>query len=205
MCHRGFEPVVDPTAFVAPTAAVVGNVRVGSRARIMYGAVLDAEGSHVEINDCVIVSENSVLRATASGDQDYPVIVGDHAFIGPQSTLLGCTIGRCAYIATGVTILQGAILHAGASIAVGAFVHAGTVIPEEFFVPPNMIAVGDPVRLISPSQPEELAEAIRDVGFARRAFGVDAEWEDRISRYFKAAEVRSNEYAAHSSDTIIPT
>jgi carbonic anhydrase/acetyltransferase-like protein (isoleucine patch superfamily) len=201
--HRGFEPTIDERAFVAPTAAVVGHVSVGPRTRVMYGAVIDAEGSRVEIDECVIVAENAVLRATAAGDQDHPVIVGDHAFIGPHATLLGCTIGRCVYIATGVTILQGAVLKAGASVAVGALVHAGTVIPEQFFVPPNMIAVGDPVRLVSPSEPDELAAAIRSVGFARRAFGVEAEWEDRVNRYFKAAEVRSGEFAAHSGDEIV--
>lgn len=201
--HRGFEPIVNSSAFIAPTAAVVGNVQIGPRARVMYGAVIDAEGSRVEIADCAIVCENAVLRATAAGEVDHPVVIGDHAFVGPHSTLLGCVVERCCYIATGVTVLQGAVLHAGASIAVGALVHGGTVIPEGFFVPPNTIAIGDPVRLYSPDQHDELARAIRDVGFARRAFGVEAEWEDRLNRYFKAAEVRSLEFAAHDGDTLL--
>ena len=49
--HRGSEPVVDPSAYVAPNATLVGDVRVGPRARIMYGAVLDAEGSRIEVGE----------------------------------------------------------------------------------------------------------------------------------------------------------
>ena len=50
--HRGHDPAVDPSAFVAPTATLVGDVRVGPRARVMYGAVLDAEASRVEVGEC---------------------------------------------------------------------------------------------------------------------------------------------------------
>src|SRR5688500_18932161 len=108
--HRGAEPTVDPTAYIAPTATVVGDVRIGPRARIMYGAVLDAEGAHIEIGEACVVAENAVLRATAVADPAYPVILGDHVFVSPQATLLGCRVERCAYLATGITILQGAYL-----------------------------------------------------------------------------------------------
>ena len=61
--HRGHEPRVDPTAYLAPTATVVGNVIIGPRARVMYGAVLDAEGSRIEIGEASVICENAVLRA----------------------------------------------------------------------------------------------------------------------------------------------
>jgi carbonic anhydrase/acetyltransferase-like protein (isoleucine patch superfamily) len=66
--HRGVAPSVDPTAFVAPTATLVGDVRIGPRARVMYGAVLDSEGSRVSVGEACVVAENAVLRATAVGD-----------------------------------------------------------------------------------------------------------------------------------------
>jgi carbonic anhydrase/acetyltransferase-like protein (isoleucine patch superfamily) len=111
---------------------------------------------------------------------------------------------RCAYLATGVTVLQAAHVRAGGSIAVGALVHAGTVIPGEFFLPPNMIAVGDPVRVLPPDDPTALGEAVRSTGFARLAFGVEAVWEDRLARYEQVAEVRSEEFAAHADDVPVP-
>src|ERR687896_2055779 len=148
--HRGVEPIVDASAFVAPTAVLIGRVSVDPRARIMYGAVLDSEASEVEVGECAIVCENAVLRATSVGGTDLTVVVGDHAFVGPHATLLGCTVEPACYVATGATVLQGAMLGTGAVVAVGALVHANTVVPSEFFVPPNTVAVGDPLRVYAP-------------------------------------------------------
>jgi carbonic anhydrase/acetyltransferase-like protein (isoleucine patch superfamily) len=201
--HRGQEPVVDPSAFVAPTATLVGDVRIGPRARVMYGAVLDAEAARVEVGECAIVCEHAVLRATAAGGTPRPVVLADHVFVGPHATLLGCRVDRCAYVATGATVLHAARIGAGGSVAVGALVHAGAVVPDERFVPPNMVAVGDPVRLLPPDDPEALGEAVRSTGFARLAFGVEAIWEDRIARYEQTAEVCSREFAAHADDVVL--
>lgn len=65
----------------------------------------------------------------------------------------------------------------------GALVHGGAAVPDGFFLPPNMIAVGDPIRVLPPNDPEALGEAVRSTGFARLAFGVQAAWEDRVARY----------------------
>lgn len=199
---RGVEPAVDASAFVAPTAVLSGNVSVGPKARIMYGAVLDSEASKVEIGECAIVCENAVLRATAVGDTDLTAFVGDHVFIGPHATLLGCTLESACYIAAGATVLQGAAVKSGAAVGVGALVHANAVVPDEFFVPPNAIAVGDPIEIYAPGD-EGLEEAIKSANFARTAFGVRTAWEDRISRYRETAEVRSEEFGAHLEDSVL--
>jgi carbonic anhydrase/acetyltransferase-like protein (isoleucine patch superfamily) len=201
--HRGAQPAVDPSAYVAPNATLVGDVRVGPRARIMYGATLDAEGAYIEIGEACVIAENAVLRATAVADPAQPVVLGDHVFVSPHATLLGCHVGRCAYLATGITVLQGARLEPGAVVAVGALVHARTVLPAEYFVPPMSVAVGDPVRVIGSDRPEELTAAVRDVNFAAAAFGVQAEWTDRIARYERIAEVRVAEFAAHADDEVV--
>lgn len=136
---------------------------------------MDSEGSKVEIREYTIICENAVLRATASGDVDHPVIIGDHVFISPHATLLGCKVGPCSYIATGATVLQGATIHSGAVVAVGALVHAKTIVPRGFFVPPNTIAIGDPIKLYSPDEKDTLTHAIKPIGFAKVAFGVEAQ------------------------------
>ena len=201
--HRGFEPALDSSVFVAPTAVLVGRLHVGRRSRIMYGAILDSEGSTIEIGECTIICENAVLRATASGDVDHPVLIGDHVFISPHATVLGCTVEPCSYIATGATVLQGATIHSGAVVAVGALVHANTVVPGEFFVPPNTIAIGDPMKVYSPEEKDALANAIKSIGFAKTAFGVEAQWEDRLSRYRQSTEVRSKEFESHFDDVVL--
>lgn len=201
--HRGIEPQIDPSAYVAPTATIVGNVIVGPKSKIMFGAVINSEGSKVTIGENTIVSENAVIRATAEGNKEHPANIGDNVFIGPHSTILGATLEPCSYVATGATILQGAIISSGVVVTVGALVHANTSIPKDYFVPPNMIAVGDPVQLFNPAQKEEVGKAIMSVGFANVAFNIDASGKSRSEIYKETTLVRSKEYEAHSSDKII--
>ena len=202
--HRDRAPTVDPSSFVAETAAVAGDVTIGPRTRVMYGAVVSSEASRVEIGECTVVCENAVLRATKTETVEHPVLVGDHVMVGPHATLLGCAVERAAYVATGATVLQGARVGAGAVVAVGALVHAGTILPEGFFVPPNMVALGEPVRILGIDEPAALTEAVKGVGFLRVAFGIDMGWEDPSARYERAMEVRSAEFEAHRDDVVLP-
>ena len=201
--HRGRTPIVHGSAYIAPTAVLSGDVRVGPDSRIMFGAVLNSEGSVVDIGESTIICENAVIRATAEGDKDHPVIIKNYVFISPQATVLGCRIESYAYIATGATVLQGATIREGGVVAVGALVHAGAVIPPEFVVPPQTVAVGDPVRIYGPSDKEALLDAIEDLNFAKAAFNVDAGWEDRRNRSKLSTQVRSKEFKSHFDDVEI--
>ncbi|WAL67429.1 acyltransferase [Amycolatopsis cynarae] len=201
--HRGAMPSIDPTAYVAPNATLVGAVRVGPHARVMYGAVLDAEGARIEVGTTAVVAEHAVLRATAVTHPPHPVVIGDHAFVGPHTTVLGAVVGRCCYLAAQATVLQGARLGPGACVAVGALVHAGTEVPDEFFVPPHTTAIGSPLRVLAPDQREEVREAISANGFTAKAFGVTTAWTERVSRYEQVARVRSAEFGEHAHDTVL--
>jgi carbonic anhydrase/acetyltransferase-like protein (isoleucine patch superfamily) len=201
--HRGFQPQFDSTVYVAPNATIIGKVKIGPESRVMFGAVMDSEGSEVEIGESSIICENAVIRATASGDVDHAVSIGDHVFVSPQATLIGCTVESYSYIATGATVLQGATIHKGAIVAVGAIVHAKAAIPGGFFVPPNTIAIGDPVRIFSPDEKDALVDAIRAIGFTKIAFDVKPQVHDRISVMKKATEVRSKEFGSHFEDEIV--
>ena len=55
--HRGFEPQVDSSVFVASNATLVGKINIGPKSRVMYGAVIDSEGSEIEIGECSIICE----------------------------------------------------------------------------------------------------------------------------------------------------
>ena len=201
--HRGIEPQIDPKAYVAPTATIVGDVKIGAKTKIMFGAIINSEGSKIDIGDDTIISENAVIRATAEGNKDHSVKIGDNVFIGPHTTILGANIEPCSYIATTATILQGAKISSGSVVTVGALIHADTIIPENFFVPPNMIAVGDPVQLFSSNHKEEIGKAIMSVGFANIAFNIDVAGKSRAEIYKEATLVRSREYEAHFEDKII--
>lgn len=202
--HRGFEPQADDTVYIAPNATLVGNVHIGPDSRVMYNAVLDAEASRIDIGQCTIICENAVIRATALGDVPHPAWVGDNVFISPHATLLGCRVETASYIATNAVVLQGAVVNAGAVVAVGALVHANTVLPADFFVPPFNIAVGNPVRLYSPDEKGVLVDAIKAIGFVKTAFGVNPQWDDHLERYRQVTRARSQEFAAHFEDEILP-
>ena len=198
--HRGSTPSVDPSAFVAPNATLVGDVRVGPRARIMYGAILDAEGSTITVGEACVIAENAVLRAVTS--PAWPVELGDHVFVGPHATVLGAVVERCAYLATGAVVLQGARVARGACVAVHALVHARTVIAPEAFVGPSCVAVGE--EIFRPDQVDEIARAISGLDFAGTAFGTGSTWGvepgHRTRRYEEMAEVRVAEFGAHLDD-----
>jgi carbonic anhydrase/acetyltransferase-like protein (isoleucine patch superfamily) len=93
-------------------------------------------------------------------------------------------------------------LEPGAVVAVGTLVHANTVVPSEFFVPPNTIAVGNPLEVYAPGD-EPLPEAVRSADFARTAFDVRTLWEDCVPRYREIAEVRAQEFVSHLGDEVL--
>ncbi len=201
--HRGIKPVIDASVLVAPTAVICGNVKVGPRARVMYGAVIDSEASAVEIGECGIICENAVIRATKVEDANHPVHIGDHVFISPHATLLGCRVAAYAYIATGATVLQGADVGKGAVVAVGALVHANTKIPAGFFLAPNAVAIGDPLKIYGPGDQEAVVDAIKSIAFTKIAFGVTPQPEDRVATMTRATEIRSKEFENHFDDIIL--
>jgi bifunctional N-acetylglucosamine-1-phosphate-uridyltransferase/glucosamine-1-phosphate-acetyltransferase GlmU-like protein len=86
--HLNNTPQIHPSAYVAPTATVCGNVKVGRGCRIMFGSCIAAEGRKVEIGDYCIVMENAVIRST---DRNATKI-GSYCLVGPQAHLVGCTL-----------------------------------------------------------------------------------------------------------------
>jgi carbonic anhydrase/acetyltransferase-like protein (isoleucine patch superfamily) len=201
--HRGIEPQIDPSAYIAPNATIVGNVTIGPKTKIMFGAIINSEGSEISIGESTIISENAVVRATAEGNENHSVNIGRNVFIGPHTTILGTTLEPYSYIATGVTVLQGSKICSGSLIAVGALIHANTRIPKDSLIPPYIIAIGDPVQLFSPDQIEKVGEAIMSLGFANIAFNIDVTGKTRDEIYKETTLVRSKEYEAHFSDMVI--
>ena len=81
--HRGKRPQIHECAYVAPTATICGDVTVGANSRVLFGAVVTAEGGAAEIGAECIVMENAVVRGT----QKHPVRIGDHILVVPEHTL----------------------------------------------------------------------------------------------------------------------
>ena len=135
--HRGKRPSVDPSAYVAPTAVLCGDVRVGPDSRVLFGAVVSGEDGHVEIGARCVVMENALVR----GREAHPVELGDDVLVGPHAHVNGSVVGDGAFVATGATLFPGSRVGRGAEVRINAVVHVNTVLEDEAMVPIGWVAV----------------------------------------------------------------
>lgn len=126
----GAHPVVDDSAFVAPTATLIGRVTVGPEAGVFFGAVLRADRDSITIGRRSNVQDNVVIH----GDPGSPVLIGSGVSIGHGAVVHGCIIEDDCLIGMGSTVLNGAVIGRGSLVAAGAVVLEGTVIPPRSLV-----------------------------------------------------------------------
>jgi carbonic anhydrase/acetyltransferase-like protein (isoleucine patch superfamily) len=134
---EGRSPRVSASAWIAPTATLVGDVTVEDEASVWYGAVLRADFGPIIVRRGANVQDGSVLH----GGADPVTEVGEGATIGHLCVVHGCVIGVEALIGNGATVLDGAVIGARALIAAGATVPPGLAVPD------GMLAVGVPARV----------------------------------------------------------
>ncbi|TQS46793.1 gamma carbonic anhydrase family protein [Cryptosporangium phraense] len=167
--HRGARPVVHPTAYVAPTAVVSGDVEVGPHCRILFGAVVTADSGPIRLGEHVIVMENAVLRGTARD----PLTIGHHSLVGPHASVTGAEVGERTFLATGSSVFNGARIGAGSEVRVNGCVHLRTVLSPGSTVPIGWVTVGDPARIMPPVHHDAIWAIQRDLDFPGYVFGVD--------------------------------
>jgi len=162
---------VDPTAWVAPSAVLSGEVTIGAHSRVLHGAVLTADGGPVTVGERCVVMEQAVLRGT----RDHPLTIGNHVLVGPHAYLSGCAVEDEVFIATGAMIFNGASLGRASTVALGGAVHIGCALPAAGWVPIGWVAVGDPARIYPPGESQTIRDGLSEVGgFMQYVFGVDA-------------------------------
>jgi carbonic anhydrase/acetyltransferase-like protein (isoleucine patch superfamily) len=196
--HSGKSPRIAPSVYVAPTATVCGNVKIGSGSRIMFGACIIAEGKEIEIGKNCIVMENAVIRSTVR----HRTEIGAHCLIGPNAHLVGCTLGECVFVATGASVFHGAILGYGCEVRINGVVHLRTTLARGSVVPIGWIAVGSPARILPPDQHEEIWAIQKTLNFPRYVYGVNRTPEGR-SNVKEITKKRSRALASHRSDMIL--
>jgi carbonic anhydrase/acetyltransferase-like protein (isoleucine patch superfamily) len=167
--HEGKRPQVPESAYVAPTAVVCGDVTVGPDCRVLFGAVLTAEGGPIELGERCIVMENAVVR----GRQTHPAVLGDHVLVGPHAHVNGAEVEHDVFLATGVSVFPGAHIGHGSEVRIGAVVHVNSVLASGTTVPIGWIAVGDPAELFPPSAHDELWPIQRSMDFPGTVFGLE--------------------------------
>jgi carbonic anhydrase/acetyltransferase-like protein (isoleucine patch superfamily) len=161
-------PSLAPGAWAAPSADLIGDVRLGPRASVWFGAVIRAD------NTPILVGEDSNIQDGAIGHSDpgFPLTVGARVTVGHQAILHGCTIADDCLIGMAARILNGAVI--GSECIVGA----GALITEGKNFEPGSLIVGAPARVVRQLTDEE-----------RQALRISAEhYAEKAQRY--AAELR---------------
>lgn len=134
----GLAPEIDPDAWVAPGAHVMGRVRLAAGTGIWFGATLRGDNEWIEVGEATNIQENCVLHT----DMGYPLVIGANCTIGHKAMLHGCTIGAGTLIGMGATILN------GARIGRGCLIGACALVTEEKEIPDGSLVMGSPGRVL---------------------------------------------------------
>lgn len=144
--HLEKKPVYGLDVFLAPSAAVIGDVEVGDDASFWFGAVARGDVNWIRIGNGTNVQDGSVLHVTA---HKFPLVIGDRVSIGHGAIVHGCSIGDDCLIGIGAIVLD------GASIGSGSIVAAGALVPEGMKIPDGHLALGIPAKVVRPVKEEE--------------------------------------------------
>jgi carbonic anhydrase/acetyltransferase-like protein (isoleucine patch superfamily) len=166
--HRLKTPQVSDSAYIAPTAVLAGDVTVGPHSRVLFGAVITAEGGPVRIGANCVIMENAVIRGVPTQETR----LGDHVLIGPHAHLTGCVIEGESRIATGAVVFNGARIETGAQIEFHAVVYVNTTVPSGVAVPIGWFAGGRPAELVAPSDWDRIHALMGPLDYPGTVFGV---------------------------------
>ena len=141
----GQTPQLEPGAWVAPSADLIGDVRLGRGASVWFGAVIRAD------NTPIVIGADSNIQDGAIGHSDpgFPLIIGARVTVGHQAILHGCTIADDCLIGMGAKMLNGAVLEPECIVGAGALITEGKTFPS------GSLIVGAPARVVRQLTDEE--------------------------------------------------
>ena len=131
-------PAIDPDAWVAPGAHLIGRVTLEAGASVWFGAVLRGDNERITVGAGSNVQDLSVLHT----DMGYPLVIGPDCTIGHRAILHGCTLGASVLIGMGAVLLN------GARVGEGSLIGAGALVTEGKEIPPGVLALGSPAKVV---------------------------------------------------------
>ncbi|KAJ8600995.1 hypothetical protein CTAYLR_010074 [Chrysophaeum taylorii] len=146
--HR---PVVQNDTWVAPNAAVVGNVRLGDEVSVWYGAVVRGDPNFVRIGPQSNVQEKAVIQTVETVETGFPAVVdvGECVSIGPGCVLRSCTVGKNVELGAGCLVLDGALIEDNVKLL------PGTLVPPGGRIPSGEVWGGKPAKFVAKITEEE--------------------------------------------------
>ena len=136
--YKGRRPQISPSAFIAPTAVIIGDVTVGDEASVWFGAVIRSDQND---NPIVVGARTSVQDNCVIHQGEAPTIIEDDVTVGHGAIMEGCLIRRGAIIGMNVTLLE------DVEIGEEALIAAGSVVVPHTKIPPRVLAAGSPAKV----------------------------------------------------------
>ncbi len=149
---EGVAPRIDPGAWIAPGAIVIGDVWVGPGSSIWFGCVVRGDTNHIRIGARSNIQDGSILHVARG---TYPCLIGDDVTVGHAAIVHACTLLDRAFVGMGATVLDGAVIEPDGMLAAG-----GLLTPGKRLLAGELWA-GTPARKIRDRTPDEIAEFAR--------------------------------------------
>ena len=163
------EPEIDDRAFIAPTAAVVGAVRIGADSSIWYQVTVRGDNNYVIIGTGTNIQDNSCIHISSS---EFPTIIGNNVSVGHSALVHACTLEDYSFVGMGAIVMDGAVIESGAMLAAGGMLTPGKRIPS------GELWAGRPASKMRILTPQDIADNLRiarhyiEVGRAHK-YGTD--------------------------------
>jgi carbonic anhydrase/acetyltransferase-like protein (isoleucine patch superfamily) len=145
---EGVSPLISPEAWVAPGAAVIGDVHIGAGTGVWFGCVIRGDVAPVRIGEKTNIQDGTIIHVTR---KTGPTTIGSGITIGHAALLHACTLEDDCFVGMRATIMDGAVVESGAMVAAGALVTPGKRIPS------GQLWAGNPAKYFRDLSPEEKA------------------------------------------------
>lgn len=140
-------PKIDPSAFIAANATVIGNVEIGAESSVWFGCVVRGDVHEIRIGKRSNIQDGTIVHVTG---ERFGTYIGDGVTVGHAAVLHACTLEDNSFIGMGAVILDGAVVESGAMVAAGAMVPPGKRVKA------GELWAGNPAKLMRPLRPEDL-------------------------------------------------
>ena len=145
---RGIMPKIDPDAFIAPGARIIGDVEIGAGASIWYNVVVRGDVNHIRIGARTNVQDGSVIHVSSAG---FSTVIGEDVLIGHLAMVHACILHDRAFVGFGATVMDGCVIESDAMLAAGAMLTPGKRIPS------GQLWSGRPARYMRDLTAEDMA------------------------------------------------
>lgn len=160
--YRGKAPVIDPTVFLAPMAAVIGDVTIGAGSSVWFGAVVRGDFQPITIGQNTNIQDNATIHVM----RDVPVHIGNNVLIGHN------VVVHCSRVGDNTLIGMGSIVMGYSEIGENVVIGAGTFLPQHKKIPSNSLVFGNPAQIVRALRDDEI-EALQEAAENYANLGVE--------------------------------